>query len=276
MPTPRRRRQRRFTPHVPPVAPANVLMGPDISLHAGMPALDAVHSTATIRSPGTAGRTYTVLRTTEVDSYELEAAAKKGLPAPGPLAPIPTGDSFKGTARKAAKLSIAKAPVEAFKDLRTLVKSLALDATMASLKPPITTTATSDRVSQEKRNIRVKAFLYAASRESDNDFHLIVGADPKTSPEVYMTMELSGLPPKSAKAHAKLKAARDAYSTFFGGNLPGLTYDFYQPPIPIQVEGSLFFDVTHATGQRPGPPSLKSRMPTIWEVHPISSIVLEP
>ena len=55
-----------------------------------------------------------------------------------------------------------------------------------------------------------------------------------------------------------------------------MTYDFYDPPIPIQVEGSLFFDMSHATGQRPGPQSLKSRMPTIWEVHPISSITFEP
>jgi hypothetical protein len=40
------------------------------------------------------------------------------------------------------------------------------------------------------------------------------------------------------------------------------------------VEGSLFFDMSHAIGQHPGPPSLKSRMPTIWEVHPVTSITL--
>ncbi len=122
----------------------------------------------------------------------------------------------------------------------------------------------------------MKAFIYAASHENDNDFHLIVGRDPAKLPEVYMTMELSGLPPKTATSHAKLEAARDAYKGFFHSNLPGMTYDFYDPPIPIQIEGSLFFDMSHATGQRPGPQSLKSRMPTIWEVHPISSITFEP
>lgn len=224
-----------------------------------MPALDSIHSRLVIASPQTPGRTYTILRTTEIDGYELEKATAAGLAAPGVLAPVPTGDNFQGTARKAAKLSISSA-----------------DSTMASLHPPITTTATSNRVAKEKRNIRLKAFLYAASHEADNDFHLIIGRDPANLPEMYMTMELSGLPPTTAKSFAKLNAARNAYKGFFSTNLPGMTYDFYHPPIPIAVEGSLFFDMTHATGQRPGPPSLKSRMPTIWEVHPITGIAFEP
>ena len=44
--------------------------------------------------------------------------------------------------------------------------------------------------------MHVTAFMYAVSREADNDFHLIIGGDPKATPEMYMTMELSGLPPK--------------------------------------------------------------------------------
>jgi hypothetical protein len=62
--------------------------------------------------------------------------------------------------------------------------------------------------------------------------------------------------------------------SFFGAHAPLLAYDFYHPPIPVVVEGSLFFDMTHAVGQHPGPPSLKSRMPTIWEVHPVTAITL--
>ena len=66
-----------------------------------------------------------------------------------------------------------------------------------------------------------------------------------------------------------------AFKNFFGASrLPGFTYDFYDPPIPVKIEGSPFFDMTHATGSRPGPQSLKSRMPTIWEVHPLTSIKL--
>jgi hypothetical protein len=84
---------------------------------------------------------------------------------------------------------------------------------MIAHKPKIGTTATSGRVKEEERNVHVTAFMYAASREVDNDFHLIA-----------------------------------------------------------VVDESLFFDMTHAKGSRPGPPSLKSRMPVIWEVHPISKI----
>jgi hypothetical protein len=146
---------------------------------------------------------------------------------------------------------------------------------MIHRKPPITVTADSNRVAPEKRNVRVKSFLYAASREDDNDFHLIIGRDPDRTLEMYMTAELSGLPPQNAASFTKLKAARDAFKAFFGAHLPGFTYDFYDPPIPVVIEGSLFFDMTHATGQRPGPQSLKSRMPTIWEIHPVSAIKVE-
>jgi hypothetical protein len=119
--------------------------------------------------------------------------------------------------------------------------------------------------------------LFAASREADNDFHLIVGRDLNAGQEMYMTMEMSGLPPASTPAFAALNAARTTYKQFFGTqNLPGAGYHFYQPPIPVQVDGSLFYDASHSTGQAPGPPSLKSRMPTIFEVHPITKIKLGP
>jgi hypothetical protein len=73
-----------------------------------------------------------------------------------------------------------------------------------------------------------------------------------------------------------LKKTRDNYKSFFSNNLPGLTYDFYDPPIPMEVEGSMFFDMSHAEGSKPGPKSLRSKIPTIWEIHPISKIVFEP
>jgi hypothetical protein len=87
-------------------------------------------------------------------------------------------------------------------------------------------------------------------------------------------MEVSGLPGGDSQSFAKLQAARESFKTFFSNQLPQLTYDFYDPPIPVTIEGSLFFDVTHAQGPHPGPASLKNRMPTIWEVHPVTSITL--
>ena len=89
-------------------------------------------------------------------------------------------------------------------------------------------------------------------------------------------MEVSGLPPTRADSFTQLKSARNSFQGFFGQMAPGASYDFYDPPIPIRVEGSLFFDITHAHGRSPGPPTLHPHMPVIWEVHPISTIEFEP
>jgi len=103
---------------------------------------------------------------------------------------------------------------------------------------------------------------------------LIIGRDPTRLPELYLTAEVSGLPPARSAAFPLIKRARDAFKAFFGANVPLFTYDYYHPPIPVVVEGSLFFDMSHAVGQHPGPVSLKSRMPTIWEIHPVTAISL--
>lgn len=220
--------------------------------------------------------TYRILRTTEVDPYDAPIP-RPDIPAIGArAAAAPTGDAFKGKARKAAKISIAAGAPDEFDDLRKLLNDLPDDDDMIDHEPPITTEQTSKRVSEEKRNVRVRAFLYAASREADNDFHLIIGRNPDRSPSLYMTVELSGLPPSSSSHFNRLKKARDDYKAFFGSNLPGMSYDFYDPPIPVEIEGSLFFDMSHAIGSKPGPSSLRDDIPTIWEIHPISKIVFEP
>ena len=268
-------------------------------LRPGMPAHDSILDDKTTFKPKAGGPTYRILKTTEVDAYEDNEAANalrkavqgQKTPAPAAIAaaakapvakrqpgkkpaPAPAGgDAYIGQARKAAKLSIATAKVENFNDLSTLIASLTPVDQMVKLKIP--TTVNSNRVQQENRNVHVTGFLFAASGESDNDFHLIVGRDPNAGQEMYMTMEISGLPAAGSAAFGPLSAARTAYKNFVGAkNLPGAGYHFYQPPIKVQIDGSLFFDATHSTGQAPGPPSLKSRMPTIWEVHPISNIKL--
>ena len=224
------------------------------------------------RAPAPA--TYRILRTTQVDEYDKAVSAEA---AAGP-AVAPPSDNFQGTDRKAAKLSIADGQVESFNDLKDLIDSLTADDDMIHHQPRIKTTSTSKRVAEEERNVKVTAFLYAASREKDNDFHLIVGRDPSSS-AMYMTMEVSGLPSSSTSSRATLEQARDDYKAFFANQpngLPGPSYDFYDPPIPVEIGGSLFFDMTHAKGGHPGPHDLRPDMPTIWEVHPVTSIVFEP
>jgi hypothetical protein len=264
-----------------PVSDALVML-PELPQRAGMPAKDSIIGVTAPVASAMAGAVvsatpYRIIHTNEVDEYEEAATSPQAFAAIAAAAPI--GESFKGTARKAAKLSISTAKKENFKDLRNLINSLAPESDMKNHTPPIGTGATSDRVKEEKRNVHVSAFIYAASREADNDFHLIIGRDPNATPEMYMTMELSGLPPTSRASFKKLKAARDAFKKFYddnlGGILPGIGYDFPDPPIPVDIDGSLFFDMSHASGSRPGPKSLKSRMPVVWEVHPITKMVFK-
>ncbi|MFL6245543.1 MAG: hypothetical protein ACJ74H_05935 [Thermoanaerobaculia bacterium] len=239
---------------------------------------------------------YRILRTTEVDQYEtppsklevaqslapesmaLGAAKKKAKKKKG-TTKAAGSDLFKGTSRKASKLSISDAKTEKFADLADMIATLVPDKTMRT--KGITKDATSKRVPEEDRNVRVDCYIYAASREDDNDFHLILGRDPDAGgKEVYLTMELSGLPPANAKSRAALEKVRDTFKAFFAkhfaGNLPGTSYDFYDPPIHVDVEGSLFWDASHggAKDSHPGPQSLRSKIPNVWEVHPISKIKL--
>jgi hypothetical protein len=75
-------------------------------------------------------------------------------------------------------------------------------------------------------------------------------AIPTTS-RTYVNIEISGLPPKGSKSLTRLRGARKAYKEFFSNpqqpnmHLPGMSSDFYDPPIPVEVEGSLFFDMSH-------------------------------
>jgi hypothetical protein len=256
----------------------------------GLPAAASILFTRNLERSRTAGApgtalaptlrgAYRIMRTDEVDAKDvpLSVDQRNEIAATGVAAATrSSGDSFQGTARKAAKLSIADAPVESFSDVKDIIASLPAKKAMVDHDPLITTDANSDRVTEEQRNIGVDAFIYAMSRENDNDFHVIVGRDPKLQPPMYMTMEVSGLPAQGDASFAQLKKVRDTVKDFFGADLPGASYDFYDPPIPIKVEGSLFFDMSHAHGQSPGPPSLHPDMPVIWEVHPVSDIVFEP
>ncbi len=223
-------------------------------------------------SPPGPPQTIRILRTNQADVYEPE------LPLTAVLASrlAVVGDDFGGTARRVAKISIADAATEDFEDLQHLIISLTSDRDMIRLDLP--DDRDSDRVKEEQRNVRVRAFIYAASREADNDFHVIIGRDPDQS-RLFMNVEVSGLPPSSSPHRATLNAVRDGYKTFFKNhpdNLPGTSYDFYDPPIPVFIGGSLFFDVTHASGGKPGPKDLRDDIPTIWEIHPVTRIEFEP
>jgi hypothetical protein len=184
------------------------------------------------------------------------------------------GDQYQGTARTAAKLSVVSAPLESFATLSDLLDSLPADATMRALNIP--ETADSTRVRQEQRLVTVTAYLYASSKESDDDFHCIVGSDLSAAAR-FMNVEVSGLPDTSSPFRVALTAARQEFKAFFTQNnieaLPTEGYEKYNPPIPVKITGSLFFDVDHLPGSI-GPEGLRPK--SAWEIHPVSEITFEP
>lgn len=197
---------------------------------------------------------------------------------PGETAPIGLDvaaqtDNFAGKARRASKLSLVNAPLETFDTVEALWHSLEDDEEMIGRQPPISHGPTSRRVAEEKRLVQVNALLCAASREDDNDFHLIVCDDPNASAasRYCLNVEIAGLP-TSGIYRSPLKQARDEFGSLLQGHLPGDRYQFYDP-IPVTIMGALFYDIDHRPGTV-GPASL--RPDTSWEIHPIKSIVFRP
>lgn len=207
------------------------------------------------------GRVIGMAESGEFDSYD-----KPG--APGAEA---FGDNFTGSDRKAAKLSIVAGSAEHFDSIQELIESLETDDDMLGRQPPVSRAPTSRRVSEERRNVSVLGLLAAASREDDNDFHLIICDDPTASAgdQFCFNVEVSGLP-ASGPHKSRLRMARTQFSSLLNNNLPGNSYRFYSPAIPVRVTGSLFYDVSHKPGAV-GPK--KFRPETAWEIHPVTEIV---
>jgi hypothetical protein len=178
------------------------------------------------------------------------------------------GDNFVGVWRAKAKLSIGTGAVEPYPTLESLIAAL----------PPESDTksgpATTDRSPTEQRNVRVKAFVYAAKREVSNDIKLIIGPDRATSTKGYMFAVVSGLPAPASPGFATLQSVRDSLKSLFGENPPGNSYDSYDPPIPVEVEGSLFLNTAHAPGTV-GPRGLNRDIRTRWEIRPITHLIAE-
>src|ERR1700740_2109868 len=127
-------------------APASAPLDP---LRPGMPALDSIIDDKTTITPTPGGPSYRILKTTETDTYEssspaiaLRAAlagqkmpARAALTAAIKLSPVKPqpgqtaaaaarGDNFAGTDREAAKLSVATAKTQTYKDVAQLIATL--------------------------------------------------------------------------------------------------------------------------------------------------------
>jgi hypothetical protein len=181
---------------------------------------------------------------------------------------------FRGTHRKAAKTSFAELRTEPERTVDELVTTLVNDATMLALDPPITKAPDSARVQAEDRSVRVRGWIYAIKYEDDQDWHLMVGTDPDAGAGTFLDCEVSGLPSNDANSYARLLEVRQSLAYIFDNDLPKPgSYTKYTTPIPVAIEGMLFFDVDHPAGAV-GPPGMRPK--TAWAIHPITKIELGP
>jgi hypothetical protein len=218
------------------------------------------------------GETYVLVESGETDAKRDEVEPEVvGADTGG----ISTHDRFKGKARRVAKTTIfvSKEMPTPFDSVTALITSLPPDADMVALNIPHG--PNSSRVDQEKKNVVVTAFLYAYSKETDNDYHVIIGDAPSVPVGVrrYMNVEVSGLPVTGTNANRdQLREVRNTFKTRFGlGNTGPNSYVKPNPPVPVRITGSLFYDVDHAPPEEfVGPKSHKPQ--TAWEIHPISKI----
>ena len=212
---------------------------------------------------------------TNVRESEIPVPPKPGRRAVAPRAWTDDGETFgPNHDRRAAKISISGAANENFDSLNALMGTLEPDDTIASA-PGMGEGVDVGRVQAEDRNVTVPARLYASSKESDNDFHCIIGVDDPAGQRRYINAEVSGLPFPDEAAFQQLQGVRQTFKNHFGDNLPGNGYSVWPGGIPVRISGSLFFDVYHYHhGNIAGTGQYKAR--TFWEIHPITQIVFEP
>jgi len=215
-------------------------------------------------------------RSVQVLHFEEEAYSDRDQVQPLDTAIGAAGDTYAGTSRGDVKTSICHgAQQKTFTTLNQLLTWLPDDDVIWDRNPPVSTARDSPRIAEENWLVTVDAYLWAAKREPDNDYHLILGRAPWQFKK-FMTIEISGLPKSGHPDRPALKTVRDDFKAYFADSLPGSSgYAIYDDPIPVQVTGCLFFDASHHAGQV-GPRALGTRPKTTWEIHPVTEIVFEP
>jgi len=241
------------------------------------------------------GRAVKVIHTTEKDRFEEElekpgersdsTAPERARDNAGPNAELETlleafaadNDPFEGKDRATAKTSIVNAPMEDFKTIKKFAATLPKDSAMMSHQPPISKAKTSPRATEENRNVTVTAYLFAAKKEEDGDYHVILGNSAKSTVNKFLNVEVSGIPASGSSSRPQLISVRHDFEAYFPQHNEHLAtksgYTHYSPPIPVKVSGSLFYDIDHPPG-KVGPEKIRPK--TSWEMHPITRIEFEP
>lgn len=187
-------------------------------------------------------------------------------------------EDFCGKYRAGPKTSFFKtdgqvAPFEHYGDLKALLDTLPGDDEMFANGNWSPQRAPKSRLDVEKHNVEVVAYIVAVKPgEDDRDFHVIVSEDPSGRGQIFMNVEVSGLPRNHVDL-ADFQRARTEIRSIVpqvAGGAP--RYVRVSNPPKVVIQGSLYFDGDHRAGcaHCPGPSYAKPS--TVWEIHPVYNI----
>jgi hypothetical protein len=130
-----------------------------------------------------------------------------------------------------------------------------------------------EREPEEMVNVRINrcwicAMKYEHGAAGDNDFHVILSNSPRRPFTKAMTMEVSALP-KSGPDVSRFRSVRTRFLSFFLKTPPSGDFNPPSRPIPVRVEGSLYFDGFHGAGGKSDPGPSWAKPKTAWEIHPV-------
>ncbi|MES0038139.1 hypothetical protein NKJ74_23210 [Mesorhizobium sp. M0046] len=227
----------------------------------------------------------TIMRSDWPDEEEDDEVGLQAV-LPAACTPVPRdndGETFRGTVREVAKTRIAEAPID--EDNLTVKSYQASHPSDAEMQAKsISKKCDEFRVDAENRNVTVAAYLVAAKKEDDNDYHFILQDEGCRKPECRLTVEITGVP-RLGGSKQKLKAAREYFKQqwpLYSGHdeVPGSgNYLLFETPVLVRVTGSAFYDSDHPvnpnSGTGPvGPDGLKPG--SAWEIHPVTSFEIDP
>jgi hypothetical protein len=178
---------------------------------------------------------------------------------------------FSGSFRETAKTSFASARMESIPSLEALFAPLPSDAQMTKDFPKLVAARNNEaRVTLEKRNVKVPAWIYWVVTEGDHDYHIILGSTPQlTTTTVFMNAEVAGLPKTNGNAPPfpqQRQTIRELLATH--QNFAGL----FATPVAVNVTGSLLWDGEHRAPHNVGTAALRPKK--AWEIHPVKKISL--
>lgn len=182
------------------------------------------------------------------------------------------GAVFAGKDRALVKTHTVSGHLVSFSNLNDLFASglLIPDETMRNGESGVKKDPEGERVDVEKKTVLIKqAFLYGIYRESDNDFHIIIGNGLAGSKRKLFNIEISGLPGDAP--NSTLKTPRKKIIARFGDiRCNDGAFKPIDKLIPIRIKGALFYDIDHPPGHV-GFGNYKPK--TAWEIHPVQQII---